>query len=170
MNSEKPGGDIVLHLSDIERKLVEGRIAPRKFPIVFSEAVWRQRLGDFRYSVLRERATERAGTGALYQENARGTYYSAATGQPLFRSDAKFDSGSGWPSFYEAVDPEAVWYRVDSSHGMTRIEVVDSLSGSHLGHVFPDGPAPTGLRFCINSASLVFVHDGDEPPEIASTS
>ncbi|MFA7567469.1 MAG: peptide-methionine (R)-S-oxide reductase MsrB, partial [Alkalispirochaeta sp.] len=95
-----------------------------------------------------------------------GTYYSAATGEPLFSSEAKFDSGTGWPSFFQPLKPDAVRYHVDKSYGMVRVEVVDSLSGSHLGHVFTDGPEPTGLRYCLNSASLVFVPEGEEPPPL----
>jgi peptide-methionine (R)-S-oxide reductase len=99
----------------------------------------------------------------MYEE---GTYYSAATGQPLFSSESKFNSGSGWPSFYEPIDPDAVVLIQDNKFSLRRVEVVDSASGSHLGHVFPDGPDPTGLRYCINSASLIFVPKGEQPPRI----
>ncbi|HKK65662.1 MAG TPA: peptide-methionine (R)-S-oxide reductase MsrB, partial [Clostridia bacterium] len=103
-------------------------------------------------------------SGEYYTNHSKGLYYSAASAQALFSSDAKFDSGSGWPSFYEPISPEAVVLVEDNSHGMSRIEVLDSSSGSHLGHVFTDGPKPTGLRFCINSAALVFVAEGNAPP------
>jgi peptide-methionine (R)-S-oxide reductase len=134
--------------------------------IELSDEQWRQRLAPFQYQVLRQAGTERAFTGEYDKFDEKGTYYSAATGQPLFRSEAKYDSGCGWPSFYEPVNPDAVILKEDTSLFSTRIEVLDSSSGSHLGHVFPDGPDPTGLRYCMNSASLIFVPDGEEPPQI----
>jgi peptide-methionine (R)-S-oxide reductase len=159
---------LMKYLSPKEQELVETSPVTDSFPVTMTEEEWKERLDDFRYHVLRDKGTERAFSGSLNDNKAAGTYYSAATGQPLFSSEAKYDSGSGWPSFTRPVQPEAVQYRVDQSHGMVRIEVVDSLSGSHLGHVFPDGPDPTGLRYCLNSASLVFVPEGETPPDILS--
>jgi peptide-methionine (R)-S-oxide reductase len=136
------------------------------YPITLSEKDWKKHLGGFEYHILREGGTERAFTGPLNKIKESGTFYSAATGQPLFRSETKFDSGTGWPSFYAPIDNGAVVLKEDNSLFMKRVEVLDSSSGSHLGHVFPDGPEPTGLRYCINSAALIFVPDGKEPPEI----
>ena len=136
------------------------------FPIERTEEEWRKQLSDYQYRILREQDTERACTGLYDDHYEEGTYFSAATGQPLFVSSTKFHSGSGWPSFFQPVSKDAIVLRWDYSHGMKRIEVMDSSSGSHLGHVFEDGPAPTGLRFCINSASLIFVAEGEEPPPI----
>lgn len=144
------------------------------FPIQRSDAEWRKLLGDFGYEVLRRDGTERAFTGPLLEEHRPGTFYSAATGQPLFRSEDKFDSGTGWPSFTRAISDDAVIHIIDRSYGMERVEVIDSSSGSHLGHVFEDGPTAdrfergTGLRYCMNSVSLLFVADGDTPPPIVA--
>ncbi|TVR05307.1 MAG: peptide-methionine (R)-S-oxide reductase [Spirochaetaceae bacterium] len=138
----------------------------RRYPIELSEAQWRERLTDFEYYVLREKGTERAFTGEYDGVYRPGIYYSRATGQPLFSSEHKYDSGTGWPSYWQPIHPDAVLYRNDDSLWMRRIEVVDSSSGSHLGHVFTDGPPPTGLRYCINSAALIFVAEGEEPPAI----
>jgi methionine-R-sulfoxide reductase len=157
---------VLKYLSPVERELVENYAAEEDFPVTLSEEEWRERLDTFRYHVLREKGTERAFSGSLYENKEQGTYYSAATGQPLFHSDTKYESGTGWPSFYQPIEADAVRYVVDTSFGMVRIEVVDSLSGSHLGHVFTDGPEPTGLRYCLNSASLIFVPEGEDPPPL----
>ena len=128
--------------------------APKK--IQRTEAEWRRRLTPEQYHILRERGTERAFTGALVNNHADGMYHCAGCDTPLFKSDTKFESGSGWPSFFEPLSPGAVDLHEDSSYGMRRVEVTCATCGSHLGHVFPDGPNPTGQRFCINSASLGF--------------
>jgi len=121
-----------------------------------SDAEWRAKLTSDQYHVLRQKGTERAYTGALTQNHETGEYACAGCGAVLFASDAKFDSGCGWPSFYIAKDSKAIAEHEDHSYGMRRVEVTCARCGGHLGHVFPDGPRPTGLRYCINSASLTF--------------
>ena len=119
-----------------------------------TEAEWRRELTPEQYRVLREKGTERPFSGEYEQTETPGTYLCAACGQPLFGSETKFDAGCGWPSFYQPAEAQAVEETADDSHGMRRVEVTCSRCGSHLGHVFPGGPRPTGLRYCINSVSL----------------
>lgn len=119
-----------------------------------TESEWRERLDPMQYRVLREGATERPFTGTYWNSKDSGTYSCAGCGMELFDSDTKFDSGTGWPSFYQAMDPDRIETRVDHSYGMVRTEVLCKACGGHLGHVFPDGPGPDGMRYCINSCSL----------------
>lgn len=119
---------------------------------------WKEKLSEEEYRVLREKGTERPFTGKYWKHKEKGTYKCAGCGVELFSSDAKFDSGCGWPSFYAALDKDKIEEKLDLSHGMRRIEVLCKNCGGHLGHVFDDGPRDkTGLRYCINSVSLNFV-------------
>jgi peptide-methionine (R)-S-oxide reductase len=126
-----------------------------------SEQEWLEELGEERYNILRQCGTEPPFTGKYYKHNAKGTYACAGCSSDLFRSDAKYESGSGWPSFFEAVDKNKIREIRDISYGMIRTEIRCAACDGHLGHVFPDGPKPTGLRYCVNSASLEF-READE--------
>ena len=126
------------------------------FPHALSDAEWHAKLSPEQFRVMREHSTERACTSPLNAEKRMGVYDCAGCGQPLFATAAKFESGTGWPSFYEPIRPEAVATTQDRAFGMLRIEVHCSNCGSHLGHMFPDGPPPTGQRYCMNGVSLDF--------------
>ena len=127
-----------------------------QFPFTLSDAEWHARLNPEQYRVMRAHGTERACTSPLNAENRHGTYNCTGCGQALFTTDAKFESGTGWPSFFQPITPDAVGETEDRGWGMVRTEVHCNNCGSHLGHVFPDGPAPTGHRYCMNGVSLDF--------------
>lgn len=147
-----------MNWSDVLRFAKAGSLPPPR-RVEKSDAEWRALLGPSDYYITREKGTERAFTGAYCESHKPGRYACKCCGTLLFDSGRKFESGTGWPSFDEPVSPDVIRYIPDHSYGMVRVEVTCNVCDAHLGHVFPDGPPPTGLRFCINSASLNLADD-----------
>jgi methionine-R-sulfoxide reductase len=133
------------------------KIKKENFPISKTESEWRSILSPIAFDVMVKEGTEPPFKNPYHDNHKKGIYVSAATGEPLFSSEDKFDSGTGWPSFTKPINDKAVIWTKDTSYGMTRDEIIETKTGLHLGHVFNDGPTPTGLRYCINSAALKFV-------------
>lgn len=130
-----------------------------RYKVQKTDAQWREQLDDMQFAVTRQAATERAFTGRYWDHNEQGVYHCVCCGAPLFESRTKFDAGCGWPSYFEPIRADIIERVTDLSHGMVRVEVRCQDCGAHLGHVFDDGPAPTGERFCINSAAIDFRQD-----------
>ena len=149
----------VASAKDKTNKTMKKKEAAMSEKIEKTDAEWKKTLSPEQYEVLRQKGTERPFTGKYYKSKEKGKYVCAGCGLELFLSDAKFDSGCGWPSFSKPADQKSVASREDGSYDMHRVEVYCPRCGGHLGHVFEDGPAPTGLRYCINSASLEFIPD-----------
>lgn len=135
-------------------KFFDETLDPNVDPKNLDDEYWRERLTPEEFEVCRRHGTERAFTGRYWDEKTAGIYRCACCGEPLFESSTKYDSGSGWPSFWEPIKDDLITEKTDTSHGMIRTEALCSRCGCHLGHVFPDGPQPTGLRYCVNSLSL----------------
>lgn len=147
-----------LHVYDNAGQLVGPVEVP---PVVKTDAEWRAQLTPEQFHIARGKGTERAFCGTLLDNKRKGVYACVCCRLPLFSSDAKFNSGTGWPSFFQPVGPGNVVTETDRSYGMVRVEILCARCGCHLGHVFPDGPPPTGHRHCVNSESLVFVDEAD---------
>jgi peptide-methionine (R)-S-oxide reductase len=131
----------------------------RPLKVVRSDAEWREQLTPIQYQITRQHGTERAFSSPNFDSKLKGTYKCVCCGRPLYRSEAKYESGTGWPSFFQPIEPDAVEAFEDFSYGMTRTEIRCADCDAHLGHVFPDGPPPTGLRYCMNGHALVFDED-----------
>lgn len=129
------------------------------FKVTKTDAEWRRQLTPTQYEIARNHGTERAFSGPDFDTSKSGTFCCVCCGKPLYRSEKKYDSGSGWPSFYQPISSDALLLQEDLSHGMVRTEVLCADCGSHLGHVFPDGPQPTGLRYCMNGYALAYQQD-----------
>jgi len=151
---------LILFFPLVQAGFAEATEMPNGKPFPTSEDQWRALLTPEQFRVMRGSGTECAFSGGLLREKRKGTFHCAGCGSPLFASGTKFKSGTGWPSFFQPVSDEAVGTKVDRAYGMVRIEVHCNLCKGHLGHVFPDGPKPTGKRYCINSVALVFVPEG----------
>jgi peptide-methionine (R)-S-oxide reductase len=147
----------LLLISNCAKAIESEPTKKNKFEITKTEGEWKKILPAEAYTVLREKGTERPFLSDMHSNKGKGHYVCAACGNQLFTSEAKFDSGTGWPSFYEPIDKQKVGEETDRSWGMTRTEVFCNRCGSHLGHVFNDGPPPTGLRYCMNAVSLKFI-------------
>jgi methionine-R-sulfoxide reductase len=154
---------VKIRLIDSRGMLSEPVIVPK---VQKTDAEWRKQLTAEQYAIARGKGTEAAYCGTLLDNHRQGIYHCVCCGLPLFGSDSKFNSGTGWPSFFQPVAKENVVTRVDESFGMDRTEILCARCGAHLGHVFADGPPPTGLRFCLNSAALTFVDKGKEVSEV----
>ncbi len=147
-----------------KKSMAEKAMPQNEYPMQLTDAEWKEKLTPEQYHILREKGTEAPGANKYDHFWGKGTYYSAASLQPVFSSAAKFDSKTGWPSFFEVMNKDAIKIVQDNSEGMVRGEVVDSKTGLHLGHLFDDGPEPTHKRYCMNSAALIFVPEGGTPP------